>query len=258
MTRKKILIIASILILFVGLWISFFVLTNKPKTIEKSKVPFPTSSPTLIPTKILPTSKPTQKLAQKINLMMSFTAQAPFGDWKDPRQQDGCEEASSLVAIKWARKQKFTKEEALVEIQSIAKYEEDKFGSYQDTSTKDTAERIIRGYFGYNNYRVEINIQLSDIIREITAGNAIIVPMNGQALGNPNYTAPGPDRHMLIIKGYDPIKKQIITNDVGTRQGENYAYDENVFYNSIRDYPTGNHLPILGITKSMIIVYSSN
>lgn len=31
-----------------------------------------------------------------------FAAQAPFGEWSDKRQQDGCEEVSALMAVKWA------------------------------------------------------------------------------------------------------------------------------------------------------------
>lgn len=222
----------------------------KPSTPCKSTktdvLPSPTSfvpTPTVIPTS-----------SRLINLDIPFTSQAPFGDWADPRQQDGCEEAVSLMAVYWAQGKSFTKQEALAEILSISRYEEEKFGSFHDTSAQDTAERIIRGYFGYTKFEVKKNITIQDIIREIMLGNPVIVPLNGQANGNPYYTAPGPERHNLVIRGYDPKTQEFITNDNGTRRGENYRYKQEVLFNAIRDYPTGDHVPIAGIEKSMIVV----
>lgn len=59
---------------------------------------------------------------------------------------------------------------------------------------------------------------------------------------------------MVLIKGYDPATKQFITNDAGTQNGENYRYNETVFFNAIRDYPTGHHVPIVGVEKTMLVV----
>src|SRR3989338_9613961 len=66
-----------------------------------------------------------------------FTTQAPFADWEDDRQQDGCEEASVLMAIRWIRGQGITKQEALDEILAMSAYELEKYGSYHDTSAED-------------------------------------------------------------------------------------------------------------------------
>ena len=78
--------------------------------------------------------------------------------------------------------------------------------------------------------------------------------MNGQKLGNPFFTAPGPERHMLVVIGYDPEKLEFITNDPGTRQGEAYRYPVNVLWLAIRDYPTGDHEPITEVVKKMIVI----
>ena len=43
---------------------------------------------------------------------------------------------------------------------------------------------------------------------------------------------------MLVIIGYDPDKKEFITNDPGTKNGGSYRYNEEVLYNAIWDYPT--------------------
>jgi hypothetical protein len=183
-----------------------------------------------------------------------FSSQAPYGDWKDPRQQDGCEEASAMMAIRWVQGRTLSKKAALDEILKISAFEEKKYGSYHDTSASSTVERIFRGYFKYPWAEAKYGISLEDMKHELKKGNLLIVPANGRALGNPNFTPPGPDRHNLLIKGYDSVKKEFITNDPGTRKGEGFRYNEKILYNAIRDYPTGNHLPIKGVIKAMIIV----
>ncbi len=192
--------------------------------------------------------------AEFVDLAVPFSSQAPFGEWSDTRQQDGCEEASALMAVYWARGLDLAPEEAKAVILEISDWEEKNYGSYVDTSADDTAGRIIRGYFGFENFTVKHDIAREDIIRELEQGNAVIVPADGQALGNPHFTAPGPERHNLLIRGYDPDTNEFITNDPGTRFGEGYRYDENILFNAIRDYPTGDHQPMLVKKKNMIVV----
>jgi hypothetical protein len=62
---------------------------------------------------------------------------------------------------------------------------------------------------------------------------------------------------MVLIKGYDPEKQEFITNDPGVSQGESYRYPINIFMDAIRDYPTGDHVPILSVEKDGIIVTKS-
>jgi len=183
-----------------------------------------------------------------------FTSQAPFGEWKESAQHDGCEEASALMAIRWARGERLTKEEAKQEIISASNYEQNQIGEFRDASIEDTAEIIIKGYFQYQNVEIKNVTSTEDIVGELENRNIVIVPVNGRALGNPNYTAPGPERHMLVIKGYDYVQSEFITNDSGTRKGEGYRYPESLVFNAIRDYLTGHDLPITGIEKRMITV----
>lgn len=197
---------------------------------------------------------PDASAADYMLLDVPFLSQAPFGDWPDPRQQDGCEEAASIMALAWARGAPLDKDEGLREIFALAEYQENAYGSYHDTSAADTASRIISGYYNWPNATVQENITLDDIKAELKQGRLVITPMNGQALQNPNYTAPGPERHMVVVKGYAPDKQEFITNDPGTRKGQGYRYPEGIFYAAIRDYPTGDHQPIEGIKKTMIIV----
>ena len=184
-----------------------------------------------------------------------FLAQAPFGAWSDPRQQDGCEEASSLIAMSWVEgKKEVSKDDALKGILAISEFELEKYGSYNDTSASSTIERILAGYFDYDQARLKYDIEADDIIAELEKGNLVMAPFDGRILKNKFYTAPGPERHMLVIIGYDYDKKEFITNDPGTRQGKGYRYSKETLISAIRDYPTGNHLPIEGARKVMIVV----
>lgn len=186
-----------------------------------------------------------------------FTAQAPFGNWADSRQGMGCEEASALMAVRWAKSEELTPAEAEKEIIAMSDFQLAKYGYFEDTSIRDTAFRLLSEYFGYENYEVRSGISASDIITELNRGNLVIVPLAGQKLGNPFYTPPGPVSHMMVVIGYDAVTKEFITNDPGTRRGEKYRYAENVFGAALRDYPSGNHEPITEEVSAMIVIRKS-
>jgi len=191
---------------------------------------------------------------QKVNIEVPFTSQAPFGDWADPRLQDACEEASVLMAMKWIKSEDINVNEIKEEIFAISKFEEDNYGTYTDSSAQDTINRIIKAYYQYDKAEARYDFSIEDIILEINKGNLIIVPTNGQKLNNPYYSGAGPERHMLLIKGYDRGSNEFITNDPGTRHGANFRFSFDNLYNAIRDYPSGDHKPILEDRKAMIII----
>jgi len=208
-----------------------------------------------IPINDAPENSPLPETKEKVLIEnVTFVSQAPFGDWADPRQQDGCEEASALMAVRWARGQSLTKDEALKEITGLADWHFKKYGESRDTSASDTVDWIFKDYFGFDRVELKKDITAEDIIKELTKGNLIITPMNGQIMHNPNYKAPGPPRHMIVIRGYDPETEEFITNDPGTRKGELYRYDADILFGAIRDYPTGYHEVIEKIEKNMIVV----
>jgi len=202
-----------------------------------------------------PLIKPLLPIGKSLIQAVPFTPQAPFGNWDDLRQEDGCEEASALMAVRWARGQELTREEALREILASSDYTLKKYGEYRDISPEDTVNWIIKDYFSYPNVVVREDVSLGEIIAELGKGNIVIAPMNGQILHNPYYTPPGPPNHMLVIRGYDAEREIFITNDPGTRRGELYEYDAHVVYEAIRAYPTGNHELIDRIRKNVIIVW---
>lgn len=191
---------------------------------------------------------------EKIILAAPFTSQAPFGNWQDQRQQDGCEEASVLMAIKLALSEDLSQEEALKEITASSDYILNKYGEYRDVGLNDVFNWLIKDYFDYQKATIKNNVSLTDLIDFIKQGSVIIAPMNGQLLKNPNFTAPGPINHMLLIIGYNNLTKKFITNDPGTRNGKYYEYDEKILFSALRTYPTGYHEPNNTPEKSVITI----
>ena len=183
-----------------------------------------------------------------------FTSQAPLGEWEDERQQEGCEEASIMMAMYWVRGDYFIASEARDEIIKISDWEKEKYGVYHDTSAKDTYNNILKDYFGYHNARLEYDISTNDILAELLEGNLVVVPINGRAIGNPFFKQPGPERHMAVVTGFDASTNEFILNDPGTSKGQNMRFKSSVLQNSLRDYNSGYHAPIGSGRTAMIVI----
>lgn len=192
-------------------------------------------------------------LTRSVFFEVPFTVQAPSGNWGDPVYQNACEEASIVMAMRWVEGKSLTAEEAMTEIKALSDYALKNYGHFHDLSAADTA-RLIQDYYGYFGVAVERDITVNDIKRALAQGKLVIVPVNGRKLPNPFYTLPGPLEHMLVIKGYDPATEEFITNDPGTRRGQDWRYKSEVMEAALQDYPTGFHLPMTAISKVMITV----
>lgn len=59
---------------------------------------------------------------------------------------------------------------------------------------------------------------------------------------------------MIVVKGHDGAFKEFITNDPGTRYGNDYRYAESVLDEALRDCKSGYHEPVSEINKVMIVV----
>lgn len=197
-------------------------------------------------------------LTDKVYLAnVPFTSQAPTGQWSDPRQQDGCEEASILMAAEWMTGGSIPSTEyALSKMRSLSEMAESMFGSFADSSAADSL-KLFRAYTGTTRGVLTYDMTIADIKAELAQGNIVIAPMNGQALGNPNFTGAGPERHFLAIIGYDDATGMFTTNDPGTRNGKNYRYTYATLFAAMRDYPTGDHEPISSNRRAMISIAKS-
>ncbi|MCH8049422.1 C39 family peptidase [Patescibacteria group bacterium] len=178
------------------------------------------------------------QIPSQFNLAVPFTPQAPHANWELP-YQEACEEAAAYMVTLYydgvlvGRVDPDVADAAILE---VVQFQIDFFGDYLDTTAQETAQLIDLFY----NYGAEVveNPTVDEIKAEVAAGRPVIVPAAGRELGNPNYTGLGPLYHFLVIKGYTPDK--FITNDPGTRKGENYVYDTQVIMDAMGDWNNGD------------------
>ena len=179
-------------------------------------------------------------LPAEINLRVPFTSQAPDANWDMP-YQEACEEAAAImINAYWNKKTSFTKQEADTAILDLVAFEEQHYGFYKDTDGAETI-RFIKDKWGYETVDLYTGdeVTIERMKREVADGYPVLVLTAGRMLGNPNYKAPGPIYHALVIKGY---KKDgtIITNDPGTRKGADYVYDPQTLLNAIHEWNNGD------------------
>ncbi len=125
---------------------------------------------------------------------------------------------------------------------------EDSLG-YGLSMTAEQTVDIIQKYSDYSARVIE-NPTVDQLKELLVKGEPIIIPAAGRKLGNPFFTGIGPLYHMLVIRGYTKDGK-FITNDPGTRHGENYTYDASVLMNAIGDWNNGD--PEHGAKRVVII-----
>lgn len=172
------------------------------------------------------------------NLAVPWTTQAPFANW-DETHEDTCEEASVYMAYLYFEGypeglvDPTTADEALLE---MVRQQNEYFGFFKDTTAAQTAD-FAKQFYGLD-YELIYYPSEEDIKEAIVQGYPVVVPLAGQILANPYFTPPGPDYHMLIVKGF--TSEGFITNDPGTRHGENWVYEYDHFMDSIHDYNAGN------------------
>jgi hypothetical protein len=190
-----------------------------------------------------------KKLPEKILIDVPFTSQAPFGKW-DAYHEEACEEASLLMVAYFLQNKKLTPAVAEKEIQALIAYEIKTTKKYEDSTAQETA-KLGADYYGLNNLRVVYDFTADDLKKYLAQKKPIIIPAAGRLLGNPNFTAPGPLYHNLVLIGYDG--DTIITNDPGTRKGQNYRYGLKTLYGAIHDFP-GDKNKITTGKKAMIVI----
>ncbi len=173
----------------------------------------------------------------EFNLAVPFTSQAPTGDW-DPIHEDACEEAAMFMATEFYTRRLAGKiDPAIVDPELFSMIDvQTELGMGYSISVAEAAT-FIKKYYGLETVIID-NPTVDDIKDLIISGKPVIVPAAGQELGNPFFTGDGPLYHMYVIRGYTATT--FITNDPGTRHGENYVYDIEVLMNSIGDWNGGD------------------
>jgi len=211
--------------------------------------------PALIPEEVLVEEKPLpvveDELPASFDLAVPFTSQAPFANW-DATHEDTCEEASIYMVSAYYEGMSGTiaPQTAEDEIRRLVALENKIFGRFESTTAEETA-RLVTEVYGLRA-EVEKDPTVATIKVHVAAGRPVIVPADGQMLGNPNFTGDGPPYHMFIIRGY--VENRFVTNDPGTRRGEQYVYDQDVVMNAIHDW-TGSDDTVDAGSKVILVIY---
>jgi Peptidase_C39 like family len=187
-----------------------------------------------------------------LNLPIPFTSQAPTGNWDLVHNED-CEEASSLMANAYLTGNTNTTlpaAEVETQMNNLNAWEDSHLGYHLDTTAEETAQ-MIEGFYGLQA-KVYGDYTLQDIKDQLNLHHVVILPVNGQIIGNPNYTAPGPIYHMLVVRGY--TSSGLITNDSGTRRGLNYPYNFETLHNAGADWDHNTNT--IDQNKKVMIVVS--
>ncbi len=176
-------------------------------------------------------------LPEALNIQVSFYSQAPFSNWDYP-WQEACEEASIALVANLYLEKNWTREEFNAELLRLVDWQMERFGAYEHTTVAQTVQMIESNY-GLQTKLVE-NPSFEDLQKSIQSGHLIVAPFAGKKLNNPNFSNGGPVYHMLVIKGYDANTQQVVTHDVGTRNGEDYVYDWSVIREALHDWHDEN------------------
>ncbi len=168
----------------------------------------------------------------EINLDVPFAPQAPLANWEQP-YQDACEEATVIMVERYLRGAALSLQQMDAEILKMVDFQMKHYGFFKDSNVAETV-RMAEAF--YENIKAEAvyDVTEKDIRAALVAGRPVVVLVNGRALRNPYYTAPGPERHTLVIKGVTGSK--FITNDPGTKRGADFVYDISVVMNAMEDY----------------------
>ncbi len=190
-----------------------------------------------------------KEIPTKIQIDVPFSPQAPLAVW-DERHKEACEEMSLIMIYYYLQGKKLDRKLAEEAVQKMIDFQLEKYGDYKDSNAAQIV-RLAEDYYGLKNLKVIYDFSQEEIKKQLAFGKPIIVPAAGRELGNPYYTPPGPLYHMLVLTGYS--ENQIITNDAGTRRGQNYRYDIDVLYKAIHDFP-GTKDNIKEGRKAMIVI----
>ncbi len=194
-----------------------------------------------------------KKANEPVLIPVTFTTQAPDGNWKNPVFQHGCEEADAVMAMHWALDIPLTPENAAKDITGLTKLEEKKEGAFYWNISAEDLTNLMKEYYAYDDIELRKDVTVDDIKTELQNGNVIIIYTNGKLLHNPYYPH-GSAYHTLVVKGFDPKTNEFITNDSGTNHGDGYRYSVSVIDTALRDYPTGPYQEVPVVHKNIIVV----
>jgi hypothetical protein len=173
----------------------------------------------------------------KIDLSVPYTNEAPDDVWTGP-WKNACEESSMAMVEKFYLGQTMmTKTEAKTFMQMMFDKQDKLYKSNADSDSVRTA-RLINDFSSYGAI-IKDNPTIEEIKREINNRRPVITLHYGFDLKNKNipFLSTGSSYHMMVVVGYDDVKKEFITNDPGDRkEGKNHRYGYDLFMKTLHDF----------------------
>ena len=211
--KKVLLLIILALAVTFGVW-KYLSRTPEPAPLSPTAITYesPRGPASPVTNEVIPL--PSSLLAK-----VPFTPQAPTANW-DELHNEACEEASTIMAYAYFKQIKSLPSDLVErEITKMTDWQNLNYGYHLSITTGEAAKMIREVY----KLKTEVvPISEDTIKRALTDNKLVIYPANGQMLENPFFKQPGPIYHMLVINGYN--EKGFITNDPGTKRGQNYQY----------------------------------
>lgn len=193
-------------------------------------------------------AKPVVPAPTSANLAVPFTSQAPFAVW-DTVHEDTCEEASILMVAKYFDGVSTNLDPQATDDTLLAMVDAETKAGLSTSLTAAELGSFTESYFVTLDAKVIEDPTIDEIKNYVRKGIPVIVPAAGRELGNPFYAGEGPLYHYVVIRGFDD--DNFITNDPGTRRGENYTYAQSVIMSAMGDWNNGD--PVNGAKRILIL-----
>ncbi|PIY95897.1 MAG: hypothetical protein COY66_05570 [Candidatus Kerfeldbacteria bacterium CG_4_10_14_0_8_um_filter_42_10] len=169
-------------------------------------------------------------------LDVPYTVQAPYAKW-DVYDEEACEEAALLMAYEYLKGNQYPQgiippADAQTELRRMIDFQVDQLG-YEVTTDlfPNQLKTFIESYWSGYTARFISDTSVLKIKQEINRGNPVVIPATAKILNNPWYHYQ--DYHMLLVIGYEG--DQFITNDPGTKRGEDWKYGQDLVIEAIED-----------------------
>lgn len=164
-----------------------------------------------------------------VELPVPYVPQAIDGHWVAP-WDESCEESSLLMVENYYAKSILVDPQtAKRRMQSMIDWEMVVFNKYDDTNADETLQ-LIRAHADFEAHIVQ-NPTIEAIKSELDAGRPVIAMVDMYQLYAEKDL--GDSFHVLVINGYDEVKKEFIVRDPA-REKRAYGYDR--LMKSLHDY----------------------
>lgn len=185
---------------------------------------------------------------EEVNLPVPFTSQAPLFVW-DALHKEACEEASIAMGLAYFTDLSLeTPEESEQQILRLVGLAQE-MNFTIDLTAQETMILLqkLAPHLQVSLLKNPDATLLKDSLRQ---GKLIIVPASGTELQNPYFQRPGPVYHMLVLRGFTR-DGYFITNDPGTKRGEEFVYPMQRIMDAMHDWNGGD---VMNGEKVVVVV----